>query len=111
MTERCQFDPVTLTCPACGYVAKRLPTFRECRPPPPPPPWRPYKIGDAVERWLTAIGITTERVERWTRTAGKPGGCGCESRKKWMNEACDRVQYAVRNGLIHARDWYVGKTH
>lgn len=30
----CEHDPVTLTCKACGHVARRIPTFRECRPPP-----------------------------------------------------------------------------
>lgn len=106
----CEFDPTTLVCKGCGYTAKRLPTFRECRPPPPPPPWRPYKIGDAVERWLKAIGVTQERVERWTRTAGKPGGCGCEARKRWLNLWGDRVQIAVRNTLIRTRDWYIGNS-
>lgn len=107
MTDFCQFDPATLTCPTCGYRAKRLPTYRVCRPVP-EKPWRPVKVGDAVERWLTAIGITRERVEAWTRTAGKPGGCGCEARKQWLNDAGDRVQAAIRHRLIAARNWYLG---
>lgn len=105
----CDFDNPEMTCQTCGYVARRLPTYRECRPVPPPPPWRPYKVGDAVERWLTGIGITRERVERWTRTEGKPGGCGCESRKKWLNDTGDRVQVAVVNAMAWFRDLYVGR--
>lgn len=59
--------------------------------------WQPIMVGDLVERGLTAIGITKERVERLTRTEGKPGGCGCEWRKKWLNDAGVRVQQAIRN--------------
>jgi hypothetical protein len=47
-------------------------------------------VGDLVERGLTAI------VERLTRTADKPGGCGCEGRKKWLNEKGVEVQKAIR---------------
>lgn len=31
---KCEYDPETLACKACGHIARRLPTFRECRPPP-----------------------------------------------------------------------------
>ncbi len=102
----CDFANPSKTCPVCGYVAKRLPTYRECRPVP-VREWQPYKIGDAVERVLTAVGITRERVERWTRTEGKPGGCGCEGRKRWLNEWGDRVQIAARHGLFAVRKWFV----
>jgi hypothetical protein len=61
-----------------------------------------------VERGLTAIGITKERVERWTRTAGKPGGCGCAGRQRWLNEVGDRVQIQAREALLAARRFYVG---
>ena len=94
MTQLCDFSK-SLTCPTCGYRAKSRPTFRQCRPPP-PQPWRPFMVGDVVERWLTRFGVTKERVERWTRTAGKPGGCGCEARKKWLNDAGVRVQRVAR---------------
>lgn len=106
MTE-CVFDTETLTCANCGYVARRLPTFRECKPPP-PKVWRPVPIGDLVERWLTRIGITKERVEKLTRTEGKPGGCGCEGRKKWLNEAGNKVQIAIRGRLLKAHAFYFG---
>lgn len=54
-------------------------------------------VGDLVERGLTAIGITQERVERLTRTAGAPGGCGCKQRQKWLNEKGVVVQKALRD--------------
>jgi hypothetical protein len=91
----CDFNNSAQTCPTCGYVAKRLPTYRKCRPVP-QPAWQPIMVGDLVERGLTAIGITKERVEAMTRTAGKPGGCGCEGRKKWLNEKGVEVQKAIR---------------
>jgi len=91
----CDFDNQAMTCPACGYVARRLPTYRECRPVP-QPEWQPIMVGDLVEKALTAVGITKERVEAITRTAGKPGGCGCQYRQKWLNEAGVRVQKSIR---------------
>jgi hypothetical protein len=93
--SRCDYDPVDLRCRVCGHQARRLPTFRECRPPP-VEVWRPFMVGDFVERCLTRIGVTKERVERWTRTDGKSGGCGCEARQRWLNDAGVRVQVAAR---------------
>ena len=91
----CDFNNAELQCPVCGYRAKRLPTYRECRPIK-QPEWKPIMVGDLVEKALTSVGITQERVERLTRTAGKPGGCGCQARKKWLNEAGVEVQKAIR---------------
>jgi hypothetical protein len=103
----CDFDAQTKACGACGYVARRLPTYRECRPVP-EKAWRPIPIGDLVEKGLTAIGITKERVEALTRTEGKPGGCGCAGRQKWLNEVGNKVQTDARNALIAAKKFYVG---
>jgi hypothetical protein len=103
----CDFDNYWLKCPTCGYQAKRKKTLRECRPVP-EKVWRPIPIGDLVEEGLAAIGITKERVEKWTRTEGKPGGCGCEGRKRWLNEVGNRVQIKARNALIAANRFYVG---
>ena len=104
----CDFSNPAQTCPTCGYKAKRLPTHRECRPVP-EKAWRPVPIGDLVERGLTALGITKERVEALTRTEGKPGGCGCAGRQKWLNEAGDRLQYKARAALVAAKKFYVGE--
>ncbi len=103
----CDFNNPAMTCPVCGYRAKRPNTYRECRPVL-EQVWRPVPIGDLVEKGLTALGITKERVERLTRTEGKPGGCGCEGRKQWLNEAGNRVQIKARNALIAAKKFYVG---
>lgn len=92
---KCNFDNTDRTCPTCGYKAKRLPTYRECRQIE-RPEWQPIMVGDLVEKALTAIGITQERAEKLTRTAGKPGGCGCGSRKTWLNEKGVAVQKAIR---------------
>jgi len=107
VTQLCDFNNSAQTCPACGYVATRLPTYRQCRPVS-EKAWRPVPIGDLVERGLTAIGVTKERVEQWTRTEGKPGGCGCADRQRWLNEVGDRVQIHAREALLAAKRFYVG---
>lgn len=38
-------------------------------------------LGDRIEEALTAVGITSERVERFVG-----GPCGCEERKRKLNE-------------------------
>lgn len=101
--DYCDFTD-SLTCPRCGFQARRRPTYRICRPVP-ERPWRPWKVGDFVERTLTRVGITKERVERWTRTEGQSGGCGCEARQRWLNEFGDRVQYEIRGMLLKFRDF------
>jgi hypothetical protein len=103
----CDFNNPAKTCPTCGYVARRLPTFRQCRPVP-EPVWRPIPLGDVVERLLTRLGVTKERVERWTRTAGKPGGCGCKARQKWLNEWGNKWQRRGRAKLQKFRRFCVG---
>jgi len=71
--------------------------------------WQPpIDVGDLVERGLTAIGITQERVEKLTRTEGKPGGCGCAARKRWLTEAGNRAQYAARDAALAAHRFYFG---
>lgn len=99
----CDFTS-SLTCPTCGYRAKSRPTFRVCRPPP-VQRWRPFLLGNFVERWLTRLGVTKERVERWTRTAGKPGGCGCASRQLWLNEWGIVVQRWFRDAAAKYRQF------
>jgi hypothetical protein len=104
----CQLDNPAKTCPVCGYRARSLPTFRECRPVP-AKRWKPIAIGDIVERGLKAIGVTKERIERLTRTAGNPGGCGCEARKRWLNDVGYKAQYAIRDGYKAVERFYLGE--
>lgn len=109
MTEYCDFNNAQRTCPVCGLKAKYERMAAACTGPRRPQPWRPVMVGDLVERALTAVGITQPLVERLTRTGGKPGGCGCESRKRWMNEAGVRLQLKARDALLATRDFYLGK--
>ena len=104
----CEFNNPAKVCPTCGYVAKRLPTFRECRPLP-EKVWKPIPLGDITERLLTSIGLTKERVEEWTRTKDKPGGCGCSGRAKWLNEWGNKVQYKARDAMRAAEKFYFGE--
>jgi len=43
---------------------------------------KPVAIGDLVELVLTAVGITKDRVQAWTRTKD----CGCKARQRWLNQ-------------------------
>lgn len=104
----CEFSS-SLTCPKCGWTAKHARTFRRCRPPR-PREWQPIAVGDLVEKGLTAVGITPQLVEKLTRTEGKPGGCGCGKRKRWLNEAGFKAQHAARNTLIKVKNFYLGDT-
>lgn len=47
-------------------------------------------LGDHVESALTAVGITSERVEKWL---GRP--CGCKARKAKLNKLSDWVSSVV----------------
>lgn len=81
-----------VVCPACGY-SDSGPTARrwhECTATQISLP-RPM-LGDALAWFLTAVGITEERVSSWLGGAD----CGCSSRRRWMNRvgalAVDRVE-------------------
>lgn len=54
-------------------------------------------VGDLVEKALTTIGVTQERVERITR---KP--CGCKARQRWMNQAGFAVQRKAAELVVKA---------
>jgi len=56
-------------------------------------------VGDLVEKVLTSVGVTKDRVERLTRTEGVPGGCGCEGRRRWLNDKGIQAQKAIRRVL------------
>jgi len=48
-------------------------------------------LGDYVEKVLSSVGITKERIERVT---GKP--CGCGARQKALNSFGDRIMSAFK---------------
>lgn len=61
-------------------------------------------LGGAVERMLTAIGITKERVQEWTRTKD----CGCEARQRWLDQWGYAQQEKLERLLNRAAKFYFG---
>ena len=57
------------------------PLKRHPRPPRPAMKPKPLELGDLVEKALTTVGITSDRVTRWL---GRP--CGCAKRREKLNE-------------------------
>ena len=101
----CDFNAETLRCGRCGYLAKRIPTYRVCRTIPemaekiaveqstyrisvPPLP-----IGTAISRGLSAVGITPEKIKR---VLGRD--CGCDKRKSALDAVGAAVSSAVERG-------------
>lgn len=85
-----QREPWRSTCPQCAVS----------------PPWQPVMIGNAIEKGLSAIGITKERV---AKVLGNPsGGCGCSSRQRAVNQAGAAVQIAARNAALQFKRFAIG---
>lgn len=79
--------------PRDAYMALVAATRRPCR--------KPVALGDAVERMLTRLGITKERVQAWTR---KP--CNCPARQRWLNQWGYEKQAQLERVLRKAARWY-----
>ena len=115
MSAECVYEPIgpgrkpnehRYRCVACGHEREsRYPAYmlhRDC------PKSESGKvngngkpgIGDMVEKALTAIGITEERVTRWL---GRP--CGCRQRKEKLNRL-GRWAAAVLRGERPALPWH-----
>lgn len=107
----CDFNEESLRCKRCGYLAKRLPTYRVCRTIPEMarkiatdasskrvrvPPLR---IGSAIAAGLAAVGVTPERIKEAT---GKD--CGCNKRKDVLDAAGEAISAVVERGLNAALD-------
>ena len=60
-------------------------------------------LGDAVEKALSSVGITKERVTRWL---GKP--CGCEERKAKLNRLGWWAQRVLLGKTNYAREFIDG---
>lgn len=69
----CDIDPASLRCRVCGARVTKTGVSRNCRP--------PAGLGDYVAAGLSAVGITSDRVE-----ALVGGPCGCDERQKALNE-------------------------
>jgi hypothetical protein len=59
-------------------------------------------VGDLVERMLTGVGVTKERVQQWTRTKD----CGCKARQQWLNRWGYKQQDKIERVLNRAARWY-----
>lgn len=101
----CAFNADTLRCGRCGYLAKRMPTFRVCRTIPeiavkiavdqssrrisvPAIP-----VGTIVSRGLAAVGVTSERMKK---VFGKD--CGCDKRKSALDAAGAAMSSVIERG-------------
>lgn len=60
---------------------------------------REQGLGDKVERALTAVGITKQRVTRWV---GRE--CGCEERKERLNRLGAWAENIWKDGRQRARE-------
>lgn len=102
----CDFAADSLRCSRCGYLAKRLPTYRVCRTVPElarkiatdqatkrisVPPMR---IGTAISGALSAVGITPDRIKNIT---GKD--CGCAQRKDTLDSLGAAFSATLERGL------------
>lgn len=70
-----------------------------------PDGWRPWPIGDAVQRGLAAVGITEERVRRITGWMD----CGCSARAAALNHYGERLQRRIRWAAKAAAGFYLGE--
>lgn len=61
-----------------------------------------FALGDAVERTLSAVGITPELVQKVTRTKD----CGCKARQRWLNQWGYRQQERIEKAVHKAARWY-----
>jgi len=61
---------------------------------------KPKGLGDHVEQALTAVGITSERVEKWL---GRP--CNCKKRKEKLNRLGAWAMRIVRGDTENAEEY------
>lgn len=106
----CNFDPDTIRCRRCGFLAKSLPHYRNCQtieemaranldawshgrikiP--------PARLGSWIAAGLTAVGVTEERVKRVV------GDCGCSRRKNKLDALGEVASKAVQAAANKALD-------
>ena len=95
----CNYDTQTLACVRCGHKALRLPTYRRCSSGRRLPR---IAVGDLVERMLTGIGVSKDRVRQWLRVKD----CGCAKRQRWLNQWGFKQQDRIERVLNRAARWY-----
>lgn len=123
MTRMCDFS-ASLTCPSCGFVARRPNTFRYCVAPvprlprPPGSEYKPvgYGPGTELKKLLASMGITaTESCpcsararEMDNREQAEPGWCAAniDTIVGWLREEAGRRELpfieAGARLLVHA---------
>lgn len=116
-------DRLRATCARCGRVArvKSRRAYAACRAAAKPitnhelaaivgggadpDGWRPAQIGDLLGRGLRAVGVTEERVKRWTRARE----CGCSARRSALNAWGVRQQRRIRSVAKQVAAAYLGE--
>ena len=98
---RCDLSNPRARCPVCGFVARRrdgrlvVGAMRNC-PGPRPRVFLPrLRVGDWIESVARFVGITSERIERFTR---RP--CGCRGRRDWLNERSAAVSARLERAIL-----------
>lgn len=62
------------------------------------------RLGTAAERLLSGVGITKERVAEWLGMKD----CGCEARKKWLDQWGHKQREKLERVLNKAARFYFG---
>lgn len=68
-----------------------------------PPDAEEKGLGDLMEKALTTVGLTKDRVESWL---GEP--CGCKERKEKLNQISAWAKRILRGKVDHAREFLNG---
>jgi len=63
-------------------------------------------VGGAVEKLLTAVGVTKERVQQWTQLSD----CGCAARQRWLDQWGYAQQEKIERILNKAARFYFGES-
>jgi hypothetical protein len=106
----CDFDPVTLRCPRCGFIAEKLPHYRQCQTIEEQArahleAWShgrikipPLRLGSLIAAGLNLVGVTEERVKKLV------GDCGCSQRKNKLDQVGEGVTKAISSTANRALD-------
>ena len=93
----CRFDSTTRRCPACGYVAPRLPLTRICRPPPPTHQAKRLPAGPGSHLKLL--------LSRWPFRLRVTPACPCMEHARQMDAwGCDECERRTDEILGWLRD-------
>jgi hypothetical protein len=106
----CNFNPDTLRCSRCGFLADKLPQYRQCQTIEEQArahldAWAhgrikipPLRLGSMIAAGLTTIGVTEERVKKLV------GDCGCARRKNKLDALGEGLSNAVSASANRALD-------